>query len=76
MAPEAEFALLRTAQEALTNVAKHADATRVGVTLSYLENEVALDVRDDGKGSIPPISKPTRPQMAGRSHRPATAGSA
>jgi signal transduction histidine kinase len=49
----AEVALLRTAQEALANVAKHAAATRVGVTLSYLENEVALDVRDDGVGFDP-----------------------
>jgi signal transduction histidine kinase len=48
--PDAEFALLRTAQEALANVAKHAQAGRVGLTLSYLEREVALDVRDDGKG--------------------------
>lgn len=53
MAPEAEFVLLRTAQEALANVAKHANATRVGVTLSYLEHEVALDVRDDGSGFDP-----------------------
>ncbi|GAA3441613.1 sensor histidine kinase [Planomonospora venezuelensis] len=53
MTPEAEFALLRTAQEALANVAKHAGATRVGVTLSYLEHEVALDVRDDGRGFAP-----------------------
>jgi signal transduction histidine kinase len=51
--PEAEFALLRTAQEALANVAKHAQATRVGVTVSYLEHEVALDVRDDGRGFDP-----------------------
>jgi signal transduction histidine kinase len=50
IAPEAEFALLRAAQEALANVARHARASRVGVTLSYLENEVALDVRDDGRG--------------------------
>ncbi|MER5648090.1 sensor histidine kinase [Streptosporangium sp. NPDC002524] len=50
MPPETEFALLRTAQEALANVARHAHATRVGVTLSYLEHEVALDVRDDGRG--------------------------
>jgi signal transduction histidine kinase len=53
MPPEAEFALLRAAQEALANVAKHARAARVGVTLSYLENEVALDVRDDGTGFDP-----------------------
>jgi signal transduction histidine kinase len=48
--PEAEVALLRTAQEGLANVAKHAQASRVGVTLSYMEHEVALDVRDDGRG--------------------------
>jgi signal transduction histidine kinase len=48
--PAAEVALLRTAQEGLANVAKHAEATRVGVTLSYMEHEVALDVRDDGRG--------------------------
>jgi signal transduction histidine kinase len=50
MRADAEFVLLRTAQEALANVAKHARAGRVGVTLSYLEHEVALDVRDDGRG--------------------------
>lgn len=50
LSPEAEVALLRTAQEALANVAKHAQANRVGLTLSYLEDKVALDVRDDGKG--------------------------
>jgi signal transduction histidine kinase len=53
MPPEADVALLRTAQEALANVAKHARATKVGLTLSYMENEVALDVRDDGRGFEP-----------------------
>ncbi|GAA4640287.1 sensor histidine kinase [Actinoallomurus vinaceus] len=53
MPPEADVALLRTAQEALANVAKHARATNVGLTLSYMENEVALDVRDDGRGFEP-----------------------
>ncbi len=53
MQPEVEVALLRTAQEALANVAKHAQAARVGVTLSYMEHEVALDVRDDGQGFDP-----------------------
>jgi DNA-binding NarL/FixJ family response regulator/two-component sensor histidine kinase len=50
---DAEFTLLRTAQEALANVAKHARAGRVGLTLSYLDHEVALDVRDDGEGFDP-----------------------
>ncbi|MGZ4194740.1 MAG: sensor histidine kinase, partial [Solirubrobacteraceae bacterium] len=50
MRPEIEVALLRTAQEALANVAKHADASRVGLTLSYMEDLVTLDVRDDGVG--------------------------
>ncbi|MGW7685397.1 sensor histidine kinase [Kribbella sp. NPDC054772] len=55
--PEVENTLLRVAQEALRNVAKHADATRVGVTLSYLDDVVALDVRDDGKGCTPGTSE-------------------
>lgn len=48
--PEIEVALLRTAQEALANVAKHADATRAVLTLSYMGDVVTLDVRDDGVG--------------------------
>ncbi|MDJ0664577.1 MAG: sensor histidine kinase [Acidimicrobiia bacterium] len=48
--PDVEVTLLRATQEALANVAKHAGATRVGVTLSFLGRAVALDVRDDGVG--------------------------
>jgi signal transduction histidine kinase len=47
---EIEVTLYRIAQESLTNVAKHARASRVGVTLSYLDDVVLLDVRDDGVG--------------------------
>jgi signal transduction histidine kinase len=50
MRTEIEVALLRTAQEALANVAKHAQASRVGLTLSYMDDLVTLDVRDDGVG--------------------------
>jgi signal transduction histidine kinase len=51
--PEIEVTLLRTAQEALANVAKHAAASRVTLTLSYMEDLVTLDVRDDGNGFDP-----------------------
>ncbi|MDA0167989.1 sensor histidine kinase [Solirubrobacter taibaiensis] len=53
MHPEVEVTLLRAAQEALTNVARHARASRVGLTLSYMEDVVTLDVRDDGVGFEP-----------------------
>src|SRR5262249_37195489 len=51
---EVEAALLRTAQEALANVAKHAHASRVVLTLSYMDDQVTLDVRDDGCGGAAP----------------------
>ncbi|GAA3876142.1 sensor histidine kinase [Saccharothrix violaceirubra] len=50
---EIESTLLRIAEEALNNVSRHAEADRVGVTLSYIDDEVTLDVRDDGKGFDP-----------------------
>ncbi|WP_413230921.1 sensor histidine kinase [Occultella kanbiaonis] len=50
LSPAIEVSLFRVAQESLTNVAKHAEASRVGVTLSYTGTEVLLDVRDDGGG--------------------------
>ncbi len=50
---DAEVALLRATQEGLANVAKHAHATKVAVTLSYLDDVVLLDVRDDGIGFVP-----------------------
>ncbi|WP_409181071.1 sensor histidine kinase [Amycolatopsis sp. VS8301801F10] len=53
MHTDVEVALLRTAQEALSNVAKHARARRVGLTLSYMPDLVTLDVRDDGVGFEP-----------------------
>ncbi|SPL95944.1 two-component system sensor kinase [[Actinomadura] parvosata subsp. kistnae] len=50
--PEVEDTLLRVAQEALANVARHARAGRVVLTLSYMDDVVALDVRDDGAGFV------------------------
>lgn len=61
--PEIETTLLRTAQEALANVARHAGAGRVALTLSYMEDMVTLDVRDDGAGFDP--SSPPEPGYEG-----------
>ncbi len=47
---EIEVALLRATQEALANVGKHAEASRAGITLSFTDDSVVLDVRDDGVG--------------------------
>jgi signal transduction histidine kinase len=45
-----EVAVFRALQESLTNIRKHANATRVDITLSFLGDEVILDVRDNGDG--------------------------
>jgi len=50
---ELEVTLFRAAQEALANVARHARASRVGLTVSYMDDVVLLDVRDDGLGFDP-----------------------
>jgi signal transduction histidine kinase len=47
---ETEREFLRVAQEAIHNVKKHAGARHLFVQLEYRPNEVALDVRDDGRG--------------------------
>lgn len=47
---DVEVTLLRAAQEALANVERHSSATRTGVTLSFIDDRVSLDVRDDGIG--------------------------
>jgi len=43
-----ELSAFRIVQEALTNVIKHADGAKAGVTISYLPDELQLTVVDDG----------------------------
>lgn len=50
LSPRTQTTLLRVTQEALSNTRRHADASRVSVTLSYMDDVVALDVQDDGTG--------------------------
>jgi len=51
--PDIETAVVRTAREALNNIQKHAQATQVSVTLTYMDTLVALDVHDNGRGCDP-----------------------
>jgi signal transduction histidine kinase len=48
-----ETALLRIAQGSLANVTQHAQAGRVELTLSYMDDSVSLDVVDNGRGFDP-----------------------
>jgi len=41
--------LFRVAQEALTNVARHAQASRVEVTIQKLPDGICMKIKDDGK---------------------------
>ncbi len=53
---EQELALYRIAQEALTNIRKHAHATGLRIDLSYEPEHVRLEVTDDGQGFTVPDS--------------------
>ena len=50
LAPHMEITLFRIAQEALTNVMKHAKASRVEVTLEESDGLIVLQVKDNGVG--------------------------
>ncbi len=50
LSPDAELAVYRVLQEALSNVARHSGAERVGVALSNRNGDMFLTVADDGRG--------------------------
>lgn len=53
LAPDARLAVYRTAQEALTNVRRHATAERVEVKLAYLPQSTVLVVEDHASAGAP-----------------------
>jgi signal transduction histidine kinase len=55
--PDASLALLRTAQEALVNTAKHSPGQQVTVHLDYGEDNVRLSVTNHLNGAVPAIRK-------------------
>ncbi|MEW6141762.1 MAG: ATP-binding protein [Chloroflexota bacterium] len=58
--PQVETSLFRVVQEAITNIAKHAEAENVVLSIECGTSEVAVDVEDDGKGFDPlEVAKPS-----------------
>jgi signal transduction histidine kinase len=51
--PGVPLVAYRTAQEALTNISKHAQATRVSVDLSASRGVLSLEITDNGRGLRP-----------------------
>jgi signal transduction histidine kinase len=55
LSKQTELMLFRIVQEALNNVWKHSEATRVTVSFEYSDSTVKVTIRDNGKGfNIPP----------------------
>lgn len=60
LGPEAELALYRSLQEGLSNVAQHADARTVAVSVDVRDGWVRLGILDDGVGPPPPETLASR----------------
>jgi len=73
--PGTEREILRVAQEAIHNVSQHAGAEQLFVQLEYGPEEIALEVRDDGRGFSPqPAAKPGHYGLTGMRERAAAIG--
>jgi two-component system, NarL family, sensor histidine kinase UhpB len=67
LASDIELVIYRVAQEALTNVLRHAHASHVDLSLRHAEGRVVLSVRDDGRGFSENL--PTTSGLAGMRER-------
>ena len=73
--PETEQEIHRVAEEAIHNVKKHAGARQLSVQLEYGPTEIALDVRDDGRGfAADQVPEPGHYGLTGMRERAAAIG--
>src|SRR5262249_56437136 len=72
----AELGMYRVAREGLTNVARHADASRVELTLEPGANSVVLRVLDDGRGMGAASAQDGRGGLRGMRERAVLVGGA
>ena len=75
LSEEQELVIYRVAQEAMTNVARHADATAVELRLERTGDQVVLTVRDDGRG-LPPAAHKSSHGIRGMRERAMLIGAA
>ena len=69
LTPDAELVIFRFVQEALTNIAKYAEAKNVWVELLKSGNQLHILVRDDGKGFDPELAQVGRHGLTGMRYR-------
>jgi two-component system sensor histidine kinase DegS len=74
ISPERALALFRVMQEALSNVAHHASARHVYVTLDFESPDITLGVRDDGRGFQPAGAIPGHYGLRNMAERAARVG--
>jgi signal transduction histidine kinase len=64
LSPDAETALFRLVQEALTNIHRHAESPTAAIRLSTTSNRIRLEVEDRGRGFPPEILGDDQQPMA------------
>lgn len=71
---DVEQVLYRVFQESLSNIARHAEASQVDVSLQVDPERVTLTIRDDGRGFDPQVTQPGTLGLAGMKQRMAEIG--
>ena len=75
LSKEIQLAAYRTAQEALTNISKHARCTQVGIDLTDTNSVLTLEVSDNGQGFAPALAgKPKAYGLKGLHERAKSVG--